>query len=259
MCVFLQPLFVKPEHGYDSVGIDDKSLIFNLDDLSARVAKIIDEFGSALVEKYVDGREFSVLVAGATKGVLHVFPPVEYRFAKDRLPGYVPPATASTAAGEKDLVGANATTICPPDASVVSTPSPSLASDGGDMCSSSAASSPISSNLESSPLPLPMVQQLPANSFEVQMQQVGVPAVNPTAPGTQFLTFQVSRHTLLLRCNTMAVPSGFCPLPFLTRCCPLLFSCSPGQMGCQLREPLASRRRRRGEWRCSVRGVPLVP
>ena len=65
------------------VGIDEKSLILNLDDLRERCAKIADEFGGALVEKYIEGREFTVLVAGSKQNI-HVFPPVEYIFPANK-------------------------------------------------------------------------------------------------------------------------------------------------------------------------------
>jgi hypothetical protein len=117
------PLFVKPEHGYDSVGIDERSLIFNAEDLASRVAKIVDEFGSALVERYVDGREFSVLVAGA-KGNMHCFPPVEYRFPKDRQPGHLAATAVAMASA------AAAATTAPTTASVASTPEPSPSPNG---------------------------------------------------------------------------------------------------------------------------------
>ncbi|CAF3822152.1 unnamed protein product [Rotaria sordida] len=77
------PLFIKPEHGYDSVGINEKSLIFNLTDLKECCTRIVDEFGGALIEKYIEGREFTVLVAGS-KDNIHVFPPVEYRFLANK-------------------------------------------------------------------------------------------------------------------------------------------------------------------------------
>ena len=110
------PLFVKPEHGYDSVGIDEGSVIFNVEDLCGRVAKIVDEFGAALVERYVDGREFSVLVAGA-KGNIQCFPPVEYRFPKDRQPGLA--GAAAVAAAKKKAASSVAST---PDASPSNSP-----------------------------------------------------------------------------------------------------------------------------------------
>jgi D-alanine-D-alanine ligase-like ATP-grasp enzyme len=103
-------------------------VIYNADDLSARVAKIVDEFGSALVEKYVDGREFSVLVAGA-KGNIQVFPAVEYRFPKDRQPLGTFPLTASPLTTESILLE-------PPTASI------HRSSDGGDSDLSTASSPP---------------------------------------------------------------------------------------------------------------------
>jgi len=57
------PCFVKPEHGYNSVGIDRGSRVMTADALRARAAQVIETFGGALIEEYVDGREFSVLVA----------------------------------------------------------------------------------------------------------------------------------------------------------------------------------------------------
>ena len=65
------------------VGIDEKSLILNLADLRERCANIAKEFGGALVEKYIEGREFTVLVCG-NKHDMHVFPPVEYIFPADK-------------------------------------------------------------------------------------------------------------------------------------------------------------------------------
>jgi D-alanine-D-alanine ligase-like ATP-grasp enzyme len=78
------PLFVKPEKGYDSVGIDEKSLVQSPDDLRPKLKQIVDRFGGALVEEYVDGREFSVLVAGKWDLEVRSFCPVEYIF-KDTL------------------------------------------------------------------------------------------------------------------------------------------------------------------------------
>jgi len=57
------PLFVKPGHAGDSLGIDADSLVRNPARLAAKVDAVVADFGSALVEEYVDGREFTVLVA----------------------------------------------------------------------------------------------------------------------------------------------------------------------------------------------------
>lgn len=57
------PLFVKPGHAGDSLGVDDESLVADLDALDRKCLRLFDEFGSVMIEEYVDGREFTVLVA----------------------------------------------------------------------------------------------------------------------------------------------------------------------------------------------------
>jgi D-alanine-D-alanine ligase len=75
------PLFVKPAKAGDSLGVDDASKANNLEDLQKKVKLIVDEFGSALVEEYIDGREFTVLVCSNADGrTCTSFKPVEYIF-----------------------------------------------------------------------------------------------------------------------------------------------------------------------------------
>ncbi len=76
------PLFVKPSHAGDSLGIDAQSLVLDEAALLAKVEATLDEFDELLVEEYVDGREFTVLVlASATpRGPCRAFAPVEFRF-----------------------------------------------------------------------------------------------------------------------------------------------------------------------------------
>ena len=78
------PLFVKPAHAGDSLGVDALSLVHNAAELATKVRTTIEEYAEALVEEYIDGREFTVLVvAGPTEGegalaltpVEFVFPP----------------------------------------------------------------------------------------------------------------------------------------------------------------------------------------
>jgi D-alanine-D-alanine ligase-like ATP-grasp enzyme len=56
------PLFVKPSAYGDSMGIDEHSLVASPDELEHQVAAKLPGFGRLLVEEYVDGREFTVLV-----------------------------------------------------------------------------------------------------------------------------------------------------------------------------------------------------
>jgi hypothetical protein len=71
------------EHGYDSVGIDQNSVVHSVCEFRARVATVIDHWGCALVEKFIDGREFSVLIVG-DKSQSYVYAPVEYKFDATR-------------------------------------------------------------------------------------------------------------------------------------------------------------------------------
>ncbi|MFT3682382.1 MAG: SET domain-containing protein-lysine N-methyltransferase [Ferruginibacter sp.] len=76
------PLFVKPHKAGDSLGVDEKSLVNNKEELAEKVNHIIDEYGPLLVEEYIKGREFTVMVAanpGDSKSVT-TFTPVEYIF-----------------------------------------------------------------------------------------------------------------------------------------------------------------------------------
>lgn len=76
------PLFVKPSHAGDSLGIDEASMVRNEAALVRQCKEIIVSYGPLLVEEYVDGREFTVMLvrkAGSREDVI-VFRPVEYVF-----------------------------------------------------------------------------------------------------------------------------------------------------------------------------------
>ena len=57
------PVLVKPPHGYASIGITKDSRCENLEQLKVQVELEIEEFGRALIEEFVEGREFTCLVA----------------------------------------------------------------------------------------------------------------------------------------------------------------------------------------------------
>ncbi|MFZ2897940.1 MAG: SET domain-containing protein-lysine N-methyltransferase [Saprospiraceae bacterium] len=78
------PLFVKPTGAGDSLGIDEHSLVHDPEELKVKVLEIIDNFGTALVETYIDGREFTVLVAASSTGGEPVtYKPLEFIFGAD--------------------------------------------------------------------------------------------------------------------------------------------------------------------------------
>jgi D-alanine-D-alanine ligase len=78
------PVLVKPAHGYASVGITRDSRCENLEQLKIQTAKEIDEFGRALLEEFIEGREFTCLIAENPDDENNpiTFKPVEFIFPK---------------------------------------------------------------------------------------------------------------------------------------------------------------------------------
>ena len=75
------PLFIKPAHAGDSLGISRDSLAHNKEELEKKCRELLIEFDQVLVEEYIEGREFTVLVsAGPTPGTCVTYKPVEYIF-----------------------------------------------------------------------------------------------------------------------------------------------------------------------------------
>jgi len=74
------PLIVKPLRMDASIGIDAKAVVSNEKDARKRVAHIHEKIGdSALIEEYIEGREFHVGIVGNADPV--AFPPVEIDFS----------------------------------------------------------------------------------------------------------------------------------------------------------------------------------
>lgn len=79
------PLFVKPAKAGDSLGVDEDSLVNNKIELQQKCISILEEYGPLLVEEYIAGREFTVLVAAnSDEHSCTVFRPVEYLFPAGR-------------------------------------------------------------------------------------------------------------------------------------------------------------------------------
>ncbi|NBW65324.1 ATP-grasp domain-containing protein [bacterium] len=77
------PLFVKPSEAGDSLGIDAQAMVADAAALRAQVSKLLPEYPELLVEEYIDGREFTVLVVAEPDGGCSAFRPVEYRFPSE--------------------------------------------------------------------------------------------------------------------------------------------------------------------------------
>ena len=76
------PCIVKPEHGYSSVGLTERSRVESAAQLREQAATIIRVFGGALIEEFVGGREFSVLVASNPANAQEpiTYLPIEHQF-----------------------------------------------------------------------------------------------------------------------------------------------------------------------------------
>eukprot|EP01012_Entosiphon_sulcatum_P063328 TRINITY_DN905_c0_g1_i1.p1 TRINITY_DN905_c0_g1~~TRINITY_DN905_c0_g1_i1.p1 ORF type:complete len:378 (-),score=81.39 TRINITY_DN905_c0_g1_i1:279-1412(-) len=81
------PLFVKASDSYGSVSITDESLCHTFDEAVDLAARLVPTFGTVVVEEFIDGPEYTVLVlgnAGQTTGLdqLVVYPPAQRTFPK---------------------------------------------------------------------------------------------------------------------------------------------------------------------------------
>jgi len=76
------PLLVKPPHGYASIGISRESRVTQSPALATQTALTIEKFGSALIEEFIEGREFTVLIAenADTPNQPVTFQPIEFVF-----------------------------------------------------------------------------------------------------------------------------------------------------------------------------------
>jgi D-alanine-D-alanine ligase len=93
------PLFVKPLHGDTSLGIDDSSLVAEYSKLIERIGFIQTQLNvPALVEEYIEGREFYVGILGNDPA--EILPLMELDFAK--LPGGYPRIYGQEAKSDTD-------------------------------------------------------------------------------------------------------------------------------------------------------------
>lgn len=74
------PLFIKPAKAGDSLGIDADSLVKNRAGLERKVTDLLEEYQEILAEKYIAGREFTVLVVADDKNKCFVYNPLEFVF-----------------------------------------------------------------------------------------------------------------------------------------------------------------------------------
>lgn len=77
---------MKPAKAGDSLGVDETARVADAEALRAQVAHIQPEYPELLVEEFIEGREFTVLVIGDAEGHGRsiALTPVEYRFPEGR-------------------------------------------------------------------------------------------------------------------------------------------------------------------------------
>lgn len=76
------PMIVKHPQGYSSVGITRDSRVTSADDLQRQVQRVIEDYGAALIEEFIEGREFTVLVTEPRHELemAWALDPLEFRF-----------------------------------------------------------------------------------------------------------------------------------------------------------------------------------
>ncbi len=76
------PMIVKHPYGYASVGMTRDSRVTDDESLRREIARMIEAYGGALVEEFVEGREFTVLVTEprAEENGPWVLTPIEFTF-----------------------------------------------------------------------------------------------------------------------------------------------------------------------------------
>ena len=76
------PMLVKPAHGFASFGIRKESRVTNVEDLKTQAAITMKNDGRALIEEFIEGREFTCLAADNPDDPAHpmTFQPVEFVF-----------------------------------------------------------------------------------------------------------------------------------------------------------------------------------
>lgn len=75
------PAIVKPAHEHCSLGVNTEAVVLNREELRTRVAFILDAFKQpALVEDFIDGREFHVTLWGSDP--VEMLPPAEMDFSR---------------------------------------------------------------------------------------------------------------------------------------------------------------------------------
>lgn len=74
------PCIVKHPNSYSSIGLTKNSIVNNYSSLTSEVSEKIEKFNGALIEEYIKGEEYTVLVVSKNKSETEVFYPAKIVF-----------------------------------------------------------------------------------------------------------------------------------------------------------------------------------
>lgn len=74
------PCIVKHPKSYSSIGLTKKSIVYNLTDLKYQTKRMLQMYKGALIEKFIEGKEYTVLVCSVSQEKVIAFPPAEIIF-----------------------------------------------------------------------------------------------------------------------------------------------------------------------------------
>ncbi len=77
------PCIVKHFNSYSSIGLSKKSVVSNIEDLSEQTNAMLTLYGAALIEEYIEGREFTVLVVSIDNQKAMAYDAAEIIFPED--------------------------------------------------------------------------------------------------------------------------------------------------------------------------------
>lgn len=77
------PVVVKHYCSYSSIGMTEKSLVYEYKSLLEEVSRFVNTFGGALIEEYIKGTECSALVVSVDNNTTFVFDPIEVILPKN--------------------------------------------------------------------------------------------------------------------------------------------------------------------------------
>ncbi len=74
------PCIVKHPNSYSSIGLTKKSVVYDIESLKEEVSEKIQKYNAALIEEYIRGDEYTVLIASKSKTETIVFFPAKIIF-----------------------------------------------------------------------------------------------------------------------------------------------------------------------------------